>query len=278
MSVPDGYKNWGEYIVALARLHGVQSIPTFHAAQDAMGDAGLVILGIAAICGIITGLIGNITALSRLLYRMSANRLFPCGMKKLNRRGVPARAVLFICAASVFIPFLGRTAIGWIVDVTTIGATIVYACVSICALVAGKREKKISAVVFGLLGTIASLIFLLIYLLPNISSQSELASESYLILMLWSVLGMTVFRVLMQRDRTRKIGKSIVVWIVLFCIILLLSVFWINRVTMEKAGEMSAAKAINAKSDIARAAVISRPPDIPCGREAARPSSTPAPP
>ncbi len=240
MSVPDGFHSWGEYIAALAHMDGVQGIPTFHAAEAAMGVPGLVILGVAAFCGIMTGLIGNLTALSRLMYRLSADKLFPKGLQRLNRRGVPARAIGVIGAVSLVIPLFGRTAIGWIVDVTTIGATVVYACVSVCALVVGKREKKAAVGIFGALGLLASLIFAFSYMLPFISPQSELASESYLILLLWSVAGILVFRVLMQRDKTRRVGQSVIVWIVLFCLVLLLSVSWVNRTTADKARDAAA--------------------------------------
>ena len=239
MSVPDGFGSWSEYIAALTRLDGVEAIPTFHAAQEAMGVPGLIILGVAAVCGIITGLIGNLTALSRLIYRMSSDKMLPKGLKRLNRRSVPARAVLCIGAVSAVIPLFGRTAIGWIVDVTTIGATVVYACISICATVIGKREKKTSVAVFGILGIMSSLIFAFSYLLLYISPQSKLSSESYMILLLWSILGLLVFRVLMQRDKTRHIGQSVVVWIVLFCLVLLLSVSWINSTTMDKAHDIA---------------------------------------
>ncbi len=253
MAVPDGFADWSEYIGALFRMEGIQGLPTFYAAQEAMGSTGLVLLGVAAFCGIVTGLIGNMIALSRLLYRMSSDKMLPQGLKQLNRRGIPARAIVSITAASAIIPFLGRTAIGWIVDVTTIGATVVYAYVSICAVLVGKREKKRSAMVFGVIGAAVSVIFAAVYLLPNIRSRGELAAESYLILILWSVVGMMVFRALMQRDKTRRIGKSTVVWIILFCLILLVAVSWINRTTQDMASE-AAVQARAAYTDFAQQA------------------------
>lgn len=50
---------------------------------------------------------------------------------------------------------------------------------------------------------------------------------------------MIVFRSLMQRDKTRLIGKSTVVWIILFCLILLVSVSWVNRTTVDHAKEVT---------------------------------------
>ncbi len=240
MAVPDGFQSWSEYIGALAQMEGVQALPTFYAAREAMGTPGLALLGVAAFGGIATGLIGNLAALSRLMYRLSADGILPKGLHQLNRRGIPAKAVLCLGAISVWVPLLGRTAIGWIVDVTTIGATVVYACVAICTFAVGRREKRVSALVFGALGMLVSAVFAVFLLLPFIRSQSELASESYLILMVWCVSGMLLFRVLMQRDKTRRIGKSIVVWIVLFVLILLLSVSWINRVLLEKTAAVTA--------------------------------------
>ena len=239
MAAPDGYANWTEYIATLFSHEGISGLPTFYAAQQAMGTGGLVILGVAAFCGIITGLIGNYIALSRLIYRMSADRMLPKKLGQLNRRGVPATALLCIAGVSCLIPLLGRTAIGWIVDVTTIGATVVYAYVSICAFIAAKREKKRLPAVMGIIGFIVACCFAIFFMVPNVRAQSSLAAESYMILILWSVVGMIVFRSLMKQDKTRRFGKSTVVWIILFCLILLVSISWINKRTMDDAASVT---------------------------------------
>ena len=238
-ATPDGFHNWSEYIGVLSDIDGIRGLPTFYAAQSTMGTAGLIILGVASFCGIFTGLIGNMIALSRLIYRMSADEMLPKQIGKLNKKGIPSRALWSVAIISMIIPFFGRTAIGWIVDVTTIGATIVYAYVSICAVVVGKREKKFSTLLFGAIGTVIAVTFAVFYLLPHIQSQSELAAESYMILIVWSVIGMILFRMLMRRDKSRLIGKSTVVWIILFCLILLVSVSWVNRTTLDHAKQIT---------------------------------------
>ncbi len=235
VAVPDGFHSWTDYITALPDVSDIRGLPTFHAAQKTMGTAGLVIMGVASFCGIFTGLIGNMIALSRLIYRMSADKMLPKRVGTLNKKGIPAKAFWTVALISMIIPFFGRTAIGWIVDVTTIGATIVYIYVSVCAAVICKKEKKFFSMVIGIIGALISVTFAIFYLLPHISSQSELAAESYMILIIWSLLGMIVFRVLMQHDKTRLIGKSTVVWIILFCLILLVTVSWVNRTTVDHA-------------------------------------------
>ncbi|MBO5623983.1 MAG: APC family permease, partial [Butyrivibrio sp.] len=65
------YTGWNEYIADLSNLKGVEGLPTFHAANVSMGRLGVVILGLAALSGIMTGLIGNMIAASRLIYAMA---------------------------------------------------------------------------------------------------------------------------------------------------------------------------------------------------------------
>ena len=235
MAVPDGFENWSEYISALMRLDGEASIPTFYAAHKAMGSAGLVILGISAFCGIATGLIGNFIALSRLMYRMSQDGLLPKRIGRLNRRGVSPTALLCVAAVSFIIQFFGRTAIGWIVDVTTIGATIVYVYVTICAALLGRRENKRGTMVLGIIGAAISLFFVIIYMAPNILSEKAFSSASYMVLIIWSMLGIFVFSMLMRRDKEKRFGTSTVVWIILFLLILVMSVSWVNKTTVETA-------------------------------------------
>ena len=66
----------------------------------------------------------------------------------------------------------------------------------------GLREKNRRVQVFGVLGTLLAMVFVVFYLLPNFWSKNRLATESYLLLIIWSVLGMVVFRVLIGRDLT----------------------------------------------------------------------------
>ena len=95
---------------------------------------------------------------------------------------------------SLPIPFFGRTAIGWIVDVNTIGATIAYAYTSAVAYKVAKDDENIPVQITGMIGMITSALFFLYFLVPNFWSVSALTTESYLILVAWSVLGFMFFR------------------------------------------------------------------------------------
>ncbi len=215
MAVPDGFNGWGDYIKALASLDGIKQIPTFFAAREAMGDTGVAMLGIAAFCGIATGVIGNFVALSRLICSMADDEIPPKAFKKRNKKGVPWFAILMVAAVSLIIPFLGRTAIGWIVDVTTVGAVIVYAYISICAFVLGKRHKKAVEMIFGLIGAVISVLFVGYFLLPEINTRGRLSAASFFILIIRSILGILLFRSVIKRDKTRSYGKSQIVPLIL---------------------------------------------------------------
>ena len=238
LAVPDGFESWTKYIASLATLDGISAMPTFYAAQQSLGTAGLWLLTAAAVCGIVTGLIANYIALSRLLFALSKNGALPKRMGKLNRFGSPYVALLHIAGLSLVIPFFGRTAIGWIVDVTTIGASIVYAYVSIATFIIGRRENNFKAKAAGIVGTMIASAFFVFYLLP-INSFSHLSGQDYLILAVWCVLGMIVFRIMLQKDKSHTHGQSGIVWILLMFIVLLISIFWIMESAIYSASEMS---------------------------------------
>ena len=121
---------------------------------------------------------------------------------------------------------------------TTIGATIVYAYTSISAFVTGKRDKKIKYMITGLIGFIISVIFILFFTLPSLQTENKLSTESFIILVIWSIIGIVVFRLMMQRDRSHKIGKSEIAWLVLFFLILSVSTIWFQDVIDDKSDNM----------------------------------------
>ena len=230
-ALPEGCASWTDYILNLGGFGGLQGLPTFYAAESFMGSLGSVILGLTTLGAIITGLVGNYIASSRLLYAMAQDDMMPRGMKRLNGRQVPQNAILFIMAVSVLLPFFGRTAISWIVDVTTVGATIAYAYTSAAALRSARREGNRLVKATGLIGLIISLVFVLYFLIPNLIAVKTLSTESYLILASWGILGFVFFLYLFRRDTARHLGRTPVVWVVLLTLIIFTSTVWMRQAT-----------------------------------------------
>ena len=234
---PPQYGSWLEYIRDHGNLQGLEGLPAFYAAYRYLGQAGIAILMAALLALILTSLIGNTIALSRLFYALGRDRVLPECFGALNRQGIPGQAVYLTAALSVLIPFLGRTAIGWIVDVTTIGATILYGYVSACAYKTAsesgdKLEKKT-----GLAGLVIMIGFGLYLLLPNLFAVSSMVAESYFLFVVWAVTGFFLFRLVLQKDREGRFGKSIIVWIALLSLVLFVSLVWMSQYEMQAAAE-----------------------------------------
>ena len=231
MAVPEGCSTWVDYTESLADQKGLASQPTFFAADSALKPAGSAILGIAALCGIFTGLIGHFIALSRLLTALAEDGLLPAPIAGEDQHQVPRRAILCILLPSMLLPFFGRTAISWIVDVTTVGATIAYAFASASAWKEAAKQKNRLYTVTGIVGVVVSMLFALEFLVPNIISVKTLATESYLILAAWGILGFIAFRFILKKDTNRRLGRSTVAWIVLLGLIIFTSSVWMRQTT-----------------------------------------------
>ena len=234
MVQPEGAESWVEYVGRLDEYSGAQSIPTFFAASSRLGDTGRLIMGLTAFGAILTGLVGNLIAASRLLHALSEDELLPEWFGRLTESGTPKNAIIFILAISLPFPFLGRTAISWIVDVTTVGAAIAYAYVSGCALKVSRGKKNTVMTIFAGAGLAASGVFALYFLIPNVLSVTTLSTESYLILAAWSILGFLFYRMVFKHDTERRLGRSTVVWIALLALIIFTSLVWARQST-EKA-------------------------------------------
>ena len=227
---PNGYSNWISYIADLPDLDGLQGLPTFFATNEAMGHTGIIILGVTIVSGIITGLIGNFIAASRLMYSMADRRILPRWFGAKDKNGTPRNAIVFLIIISLFIPFLGRTAIGWIVDVTTIGAAIAYGYTSIAAFVMARREGDTPRKITGLVGIFAAVLFFVYFMA---FSAGAMSTESYLILAVWAILGFVYFRYVFSKDEKRRFGKSTVVWLALLFLLFFTSLMWVRQATNE---------------------------------------------
>ena len=222
---PPKYANWFAYIQDLPNIKDVHGLPAFYAATRYMGDSGFYILMLSLLALILTSLIGNVYALSRLIYSLGENKVVPEFWAKVKSH-MPTRAIWGIVAVSVIVPFFGRTAIGWIVDVTTIGATIVYGFLSFSVFKLARSESKKLETFTGLFGLAMMLTFFASLIIPNFFSKGTLSSQSFFLFSLWAILGFARFHSLLKHDKERIYGRSNIVWVFLLLLILLLTIIW----------------------------------------------------
>ena len=227
---PDEFSSWPDYRAGAKRLEGIASMPTFAAARRALGTAGVAVLAAAMFAGISTGIIASVLATSRLLHGLSEYRVFPAWIGRLDGRGAPRNAILLVVAVSAAVPFFGRTAIGWPVDMSSIGAAVAYCAVSAAALAEARKAGGGGAAtkVTGWCGVWMSVAFSLLLLVPKYLSGGALAAESYLMLAVWAVLGFAVYRLVFKRHRER-FGRTMAVWIGMMALVFFSSLMWVRQ-------------------------------------------------
>lgn len=228
---PPEYDSWLAYIRDMGNLSGIKAVPAFYAADHYLGQAGVTVLMLALFGVILTSLIGNMLAVSRLLYAAGREGEAPAALKKLNRRGIPSNAICAIVAVSAFIPFLGRTAIGWIVDVTTLGATIIYGLISHAVYRHARGAKHRREQITGVVALVLMGCFMLLQLIPGLLPFHAMETESYALFIVWAVLGLAYFRRLISRDSNLEYGRHVAVWLILLVLVLFASMMWVSRAT-----------------------------------------------
>ena len=227
---PEGCSSWLDYIRNLGDYSGIEGLPAFYAAHHYMGNLGVAILMAALLALVLTSLIGNLRALSRLLLTTARDGILPSRFPELNDRNTPANALILVAAISAVIPFVGRTAIGWIVDVTTLGATMLYGFVSAVTLKTARKLKRRRETITGLIGFATMLLFGVYMLFPNLFGDTMLETETYILVMVWTVIGFFYFRQIIKKDHARRFGKAIVVWIALLALVVFMAMIWSGRV------------------------------------------------
>ncbi len=235
---PEECVGWMDYITHLDRFEGIAGLPAFYAAHHYLGDAGVYILMASLLALVFSSLIGMMRAVSRLCYAVAQDGILPERFSKLNDKQIPVQTILLVALISLPIPFIGRTAIGWIVDTTTFGATILYGFAAMAVYKAAKKEGSRKDVILGGVCIPILIAFLVFLLLPNLFSDNLIASETYALMVGWSIVGLLYFNHTIRKDHTRKFGKAIVVWATLLAFIVILSMTWTNR--MNEARENAA--------------------------------------
>lgn len=189
-TVPEEFPSWDGYIAASSSMSGLESLPTFHAAWQLLGTPGLVLLGVAVTCAILSGIVGFYMATSRLLFSMSREAVLPEWFGKLHpKHKTPRNAILFVMTIALIAPFFGRTALGWIVDMSSLGAAIGYGYTSLAAFKYARKDHDRGIMFTGVLGGLFALCFVVLLLVPIPMFGTSLGFESMVCLVIWILLG-----------------------------------------------------------------------------------------
>ena len=227
---PEGCTSWLDYINRLDEFEGIAGLPAFYAAYHYLGQTGVYILMASLLALVITSLIGMLRALSRLCYAVAQDGVLASRYSTLNKKQIPVKTIMLVVILSLPIPFLGRTPIGWIVDTTTIGATIIYGFASAAVYKAAKKEGCKKNVIISGIFIFILVAFMIFLLFPELFSDHTIETETYILMTVWTLLGLLFFNHVIRKDHARKFGRAIVVWIALLLFIVIMSMTWVERI------------------------------------------------
>ena len=167
------------------------------AAEELLGVFGKVLIGVAVSCAVLSGIMGFYLASSRLIYGMARDGFLPRIFGTVsNKYGTPINAMVFCIIISLSGPVLGREALGWFVDMSSIGASIgfFFTCMSTIVTLNRDGDGRFRHKCLAALGALLSLSFIELQLVPIRGLEGvNFCWQSYCMFGVWCVLGMLFF-------------------------------------------------------------------------------------
>ena len=227
-AIPAEYDSWTAYISNLDKLNGIVSLPTFYAARTVMGTTGIVIICATAMAAILTGIIGAYRAIIHVLSAMAEDKILSEKFSKTTY------SIFFIMILSIIISLLGRNTLNWFVDLTAFGAIVAYGYTSAAAYKTAKMESNYRIMTAGVLGTVISIIFGIVQIVPNLVALDTMSSEAFLLLSLWCLLGFVFYWHTVKRSTLTEYNGISTSGIVLFALLVYAALMWLGKLLMQK--------------------------------------------
>ncbi len=191
-----GLKPWQELLADRVNW------PTGHVVRNTLGRVGLTVLGIAMFCAVVSGMNAFYISTSRLMYAMANEGSLPKWFAKLSPKyGTPKNGIIFTMCASLFAPWFGREILIWIVDMTSVGAAIVFAYTTASAAIIARKKNDRLQMWIGWIGCIFSLFFLSLLIIPGMPGY--LSFQSRVVLFAWIAIGV-VFYLTIRKNYVKR--------------------------------------------------------------------------
>lgn len=174
------------------RAAGGHAWATGYVATLAFGKVGSIVLACAVFGAVCTGINGFFVAASRLLLAMARGRILPAWFGKIHPvYHTPSNAILFTSLLAFLTPFAGRSAVGWTVDMSSVGTGIGYLFTCLVArraiLHSDKKEGRGMGLFCCAMGIFCSLLTLVLLLTPG--SPAYISFAPRVVLGIWVLLG-----------------------------------------------------------------------------------------
>ena len=184
------FENWPELIA-----ENKYTWLLLNASERLLGLPGEILVGIAVLSAVLTGIMGFYMASSRLIYSMSQDGYLPEVLGRVDPvHRTPKNAILFCMVLSLSGPVLGREALSWFGDMASVGVSVGFGFTCASTFMLAIREKRITTAFTGLIGTVLSCMFLMLQLVPLPGLEGvHLGREAYIMLAVWLILGVIFF-------------------------------------------------------------------------------------
>lgn len=165
-------------------------------AEQVFGRFGAFVLTVPVLAGILTGVNGFFIATSRLLFSMGRSRFLPAFFSAVHPRyQTPYKSVIFTLVLCLIMPWFGRAALGWIVDMSAIGTAVGYLFTSMTAYKYLTRNPGISEAAWGkpvcVVSAVTSILCFVLLLYPG--SPAAISLPSWIMLGIWIGLGILFY-------------------------------------------------------------------------------------
>lgn len=173
------------------RASGGTAWATGEVAKMAFGKFGAVVLACAVMGAVCTGINGFYIATSRLLLSMARGGILPSWFGDIHPKyRSPYKAILFTIAIVLLTPFAGRSVVGWIVDMSSVGTGVGYLFSCLAArrvLLCTHDEKKAQRLFCCAVGILTSVMCIVLLLVPGSPAYISVASRWCMVA--WVVMG-----------------------------------------------------------------------------------------
>lgn len=165
--------------------------------MKSIGYIGVAFIGLAMLCAVVASMNGFYIASSRLLYSMAYADALPSKFAHLTQQGTPKNGILFMMVLALVAPWFGRQVLAWIVDMTCVGAAMGFTYTCAAATKIALRDGDKGQACISALGIAVASIFLIITFVPGM--PGFLSVPSFVILGIWTVLGIIFYFTIKQR-------------------------------------------------------------------------------
>ena len=209
-AAPDNYTSWQAYIADLGRLTGLPSVPSFFSAEAIIGNAGLWAIALAALAAILTSMIAAYRATTRMLSTMAEDHLLSEKFSKTNH------SILFIMVIAILISILGKNILDCFMELASLGAVFGFGYTSMAAWKLARQKGSRLFAATGAAGTIASVIFAVVNLVPKLTVMDMMGPEAFLLLSIWCLLGLLFYlRTVTRSGAAGSTSSSVVMFVLL---------------------------------------------------------------